>query len=124
MNGQFDDNREQQREEPERVYIPFPPTHQPEPRPGGGFGTTALIFAILSLIGSSCLPPASWILSALSFVYLRKYRSAGGDWRGSTVAAALLAGLGILFSVLSAILIVVAFVTKDPNSIYGFLYQL
>ena len=40
------------------------------------------------------------------------------------IAAALLSGLGILFSVLAAILIVTAFVTKDPSSIYGYLYQI
>ena len=64
------------------------------------------------------------ILSALSFRSLRKYRAAGGEWGGVAIAAALLAGLGILFSILSVILIVTAFVTKDPNSIYGFLYHL
>jgi len=124
MNDQWNENGEQRPEEPERVYIPYPKNPGSEPAPGGGFGTTALIFAIISLLLSSCLAPISLALSAFSFVFLRRYRAAGGDWRGSAVAAALLAGLGIVFAILSVILIVVAFVTKDPNSIYGYLYQL
>ena len=122
MNDQYNDNQRQ--EEPERVYIPFQETRAPEPRPGGGSDTTALIFSILSLLFSSCLAPLSVVLSAFSFRFLKKYRAAGGEWRGVSVAAALLGGLGVLFAVLSVILIVVAFVTKDPDSIYGFLYQL
>lgn len=124
MNDQYNGNGENRQEEPERVYIPCPPNPGPAPAPGGGLGTTALIFAILSLLLSSCLAPASFVLSALSFVWLKRYRAAGGEWRGSAIAAALLAGLGVLFAVLTVVLIVIAFVTKDPNSIYGYLYQL
>ena len=124
MNGQYDDNQNERREEPERVYIPYPPTPGAAPRPGGGSDTTALIFSILSLLLSSCLAPVAVVLSAFSFRSLKKYRAAGGEWRGTAIAAALLAGLGVLFSILSVILIVTAFVTKDPNSIYGFLYHL
>ena len=124
MNDQWSGNGENRQEEPERVYIPYPQNPGPALAPGGGLGTTALIFAILSLLLSSCLAPASFVLSALSFVWLKRYRAAGGEWRGSTIAAALLAGLGVLFAVLTVILIAVAFVTKDPNSIYGYLYQL
>ena len=124
MNGQYDDNQNERREEPERVYIPYPPNPGAEPRPGGGSDTTALIFSILSLLLSSCLAPVALVLSAFSFRSLKKYRAAGGEWRGTAIAAALLAGLGVLFSILSVILIVMAFVTKDPNSIYGFLSQL
>ena len=124
MNEEWNDNREQSREEPERVYIPRRQTPGPEPRPGGGSDTTALIFSILSLLLSSCLAPVALVLSAFSFRSLKKYRAAGGEWRGTAIAAALLAGLGVLFSILSVILIVMAFVTKDPNSIYGFLYHL
>ena len=124
MNDRYNDNGENRQEEPERVYIPYPPNPGPAPAPGGGFGTTALIFSILSVLLSSCLAPISIVLSILSFVWLRRYREAGGDVRGSSVAAALLAGLGILFAVLTVILIAVAFITKDPNSIYGYLYQL
>ena len=40
------------------------------------------------------------------------------------LAAALLAGLGIVFSILAVMLVVYAFVTKDPNSIYGYFYQI
>ena len=123
MNDYYDDNRDERREEPERVQIPIPETPRTEPRPGGGFDTTALIFGIFSVMVSSCLAPVAVILSVLSFVFLRRFRAAGGEWRGAAVAAALLAGLGILFSILSVALIVTAFVTKDPNSIYGLLYQ-
>lgn len=123
MNEEQNDNR-QQREEPERVYIPYPSTPISEPHPGGGSDTTALIFSILSIITSSCLPPIAIVMSVLSFLFLKRYRAAGGDWRGNAIAAALLSGLGILFSVLAAILIVTAFVTKDPSSIYGYLYQI
>ena len=124
MNDQYNENGETRQEEPERVYIPYPQNPGPAPAPGGGLGTTALIFAILSLLLSSCLAPASFVLSALSFVWLKRYRAADGEWRGSAIAAALLAALGILFAILSIILIVIAFITKDPNSIYGYLYQL
>ena len=124
MNDQYNDNGENRQEEPERVYIPYPRNPGPAPAPGGGFGTTALIFSILSVLLSSCLAPISLILSIVSLVFLRRYRAAGGEWRGSSVAAALLAGLGIVFAVLTVILIAVAFITKDPNSIYGYLYQL
>ena len=122
MNDQYNDN--QQQGEPERVFIPYQEARATGPRPGGGSDTTALIFSILSLLLSSCLAPIAVVLSVFSFRFLKKYREAGGEWRGISVAAALLGGLGILFAVLSVILIVVAFVTKDPNSIYGFLYQL
>ncbi len=124
MNDQWNGDNREQREEPERVYIPYVPPPRPEPRKGGGFDTTALIMAILSVVFSSCLAPVSIALSILSFVFLRRYRAQGGEWRGTAVASALLAGLGILFSVLAAVLIVVAFVTKDPNSLYGLLYQI
>ena len=124
MSDRYNDNGENRQEEPERVYIPYPPNPGPAPAPGGGFGTTALIFSILSVLLSGCLAPISIVLSILSFVWLRRYREAGGDWRGSSVAAALLAGLGIVFAILSIILIVIAFITKDPNSIYGYLYQI
>ena len=124
MSDRYNDNGENRQEEPERVYIPYPPNPGPAPAPGGGFGTTALIFSILSVLLSSCLAPISIVLSILSFVWLRRYREAGGDARGSSVAAALLAGLGIVFAILSIILIVIAFITKDPNSIYGYLYQI
>lgn len=124
MNDYYDDNRDDRREEPERVQIPIPETPRTEPRPGGGFDTTALIFGILSVLASSCAPPVSLILSVVSFVFLRRYRAAGGEWGGASVAAALLAGLGILFSILAVMLVVYAFVTKDPNSIYGYLYQI
>ena len=124
MNDQYDGNGGNRQEEPERVYIPYPPNPGSEPVPGGGFGTTALIFSILSILLSGCLAPISIVLSILSFVWLRRYREAGGEARGSSVAAALLAGLGIVFAVLTVILIAVAFITKDPNSIYGYLYQL
>ena len=124
MNDQYNGNGGNRQEEPERVYIPYPPNPGSEPAPGGGFGTTALIFSILSVLLSSCLAPISLILSIVSLVFLRRYRAAGGEWRGSAVAAALLAALGILFAVLTVILIAVAFITKDPNSIYGYLYQL
>ena len=123
MNEEWNENREQSRGEPERVYIPHRQTPGPEPRPGGGSDTTALIFGIFSVMVSSCLAPVAVILSVLSFVFLRRFRAAGGEWRGAAIAAALLAGLGILFSILSVALIVTAFVTKDPNSIYGLLYQ-
>lgn len=123
MNNPYNDNRNEGREEPERVHIPYPPNPGVEPRPGGGSDTTALIFGILSVLASSCLPPLSVVLSILSFVFLRRYRAAGGEWRGGAVAAALLAGLGILFAVLAVLLTVLAFVTKDPNSVYGFLNQ-
>ena len=123
MNDQYNDNGGNRQEEPERVYIPYPPNPGSEPVPGGGFGTTALIFSILSVLLSSCLAPISLILSIVSLVFLRRYRAAGGEWRGSAIAAALLAALGILFAVLTVILIAVAFITKDPNSIYGYLYQ-
>ena len=123
MNDQYNGNGGNRPEEPERVYIPYPRNPGPAPAPGGGFGTTALIFSILSVLLSSCLAPISIVLSILSFVRLRRYREAGGDWRGSSVAAALLAGLGIVFAVLTVILIAVAFITKDSNSIYGYLYQ-
>ena len=123
MNEERNENQER-REEPERVRIPFPPNPAPEPRrPGEGSDTTALIFAILSLFASSCLPPAAVVLAILSFAFLKRYRAAGGEWRGNAIAAALISGLGILFSILAVILIVLAFVGKDPNSIYGFLYQ-
>ena len=124
MNDQWNGDNREQREEPERVYIPYAPPPRPEPRKGGGFDTTALIMAILSVVFVSCLPPVSIALSIVAFVFLRRYRAQGGEWRGTAVAAALLAGLGILFSVLAVILIVVAFVTKDPNSLYGLLYQI
>ena len=123
MNDRYDDNRDDRREEPERVYIPIPEPPRSEPRPGGGSDTTALIFSIFSALASSCVPPIALILSAVSFVFLRRYRAAGGEWRGIAVAAALLAGLGVLFSILTVLLVVYAFVTKDPNSIYGFFYQ-
>ncbi|MBO6020480.1 MAG: hypothetical protein J6P88_04755 [Clostridia bacterium] len=123
MNEEWNDNREEKREEPERVHIPYRQAPGPEPRPGGGSDTTALIFGILSVLTSSCVAPVAVVLSILSFVSLRRYRAAGGEWRGAAIAAALLAGLGILFSILAVILIVTAFVTKDPNSIYGLLYQ-
>ena len=114
-------NREQNGgpEEPERVFIPTPPP-RPEPRPGAGRDTTALIFGIASVLLSSCLPPAAVVFSVLAFVYLKRFREDGGEWRGPSISAALLAGLGVLFSVLSVILVVISFVTKDPNSIYGF----
>ena len=121
MNDQYNDDRRQ--DEPERVNIPYQENRAPQPKPGGGSDTTALIFSILSVLFSSCLAPVSLVLSVFSFRSLKKYRAAGGEWGGISVVAALLGGLGILFSVLSVILIVVAFVTKDPNSIYGFLYQ-
>ena len=124
MNDQYNDNRREQREDPERVYIPYRQTPGPEPRPGGGSDTTALIFSILSVLISSCAAPIAVILSVMSFVFLRRFRAAGGEWGGTAIAAALLAGLGILFSILAVILIVMAFVTKDPNSLYGFLYQI
>ena len=123
MNDYYDDNRDERREEPERVQIPIPETPRTEPRPGGGFDTTALIFGILSVLASSCAPPVSLILSIVAFVFVRRYQAAGGDGSGTSVAAALLAGLGILFSILAVMLVVLSFVTKDPNSIYGYLYQ-
>ena len=124
MNDRYDDNRDERREEPERVYIPIPETPRTGPRPGGGFDTTALIFGILSVLASSCAPPVSLILSIVAFVFVRRYHAAGGDGSGTSVAAALLAGLGILFSILAVMLAVYAFVTKDPNSIYGYFYQI
>ena len=124
MNDYYDDNRDKHREEPERVQIPIPETPRAEPRPGGGFDTTALIFGILSVFASSCAPPVSLILSIVAFVFARRYHAAGGERSGASVAAALLAGLGILFSILAVMLVVYAFVTKDPNSIYGYFYQL
>ncbi|MBR4770303.1 MAG: hypothetical protein IK090_05175 [Clostridia bacterium] len=124
MNDQWNGDNREGREEPERVYIPYAPPPRREPRKGGGFDTTALIMAILSVVFASCLAPVSIALSILSFVFLRRYRAQGGEWRGTAVASALLAGLGILFSVLAAVLIVVAFVTKDSNSLYGLLYQI
>ncbi len=123
MNDQWNENGGNRPEEPERVYIPYPQSPGSEPVPGGGFGTTALIFSILSVLLSGCLAPVSVVFSILAFFRLRRYREEGGDLRGSAVAAALLAGLGIVFAVLTAVLVVVAFVTKDPNSIYGYLYQ-
>jgi len=122
MNDQWNDNETERPEEPERVFIPFPQTPEPEPRPGGGSDTTALIFSILSIFFSSCLPPISVALSILSFVFLRRYRAAGGEWRGTSIASALLAALGILFAILSVILVVLAFVSKDPDSIYGLIH--
>ena len=124
MNDQWNGDNREGREEPERVYIPYASPPRREPRKGGGFDATALIMAILSVVFASCLAPVSIALSILSFVFLRRYRAQGGEWRGTAVASALLAGLGILFSVLAAVLIVVAFVTKDPRSIYGLLYQI
>ena len=124
MNDYYDDNRDERREEPERVQIPIPETPRTEPRPGGGFDTTALIFGILSVFASSCAPPVSLILSIVAFVFVRRYHAAGGERSGASIAAALLAGLGILFSILAVRLVVYAFVTKDPNSIYGYFYQI
>ena len=124
MNDYYDDNRDERREEPERVQIPIPETPRTEPRPGGGFDTTALIFGILSVFASSCAPPVSLILSIVAFVFVRRYHAAGGERSGASVAATLLAGLGILFSILAVMLVVYAFVTKDPNSIYGYFYQI
>ena len=106
-------------EEPERVFIPYPPP-QPDPRPGAGRDTTALIFGILSVMMASCLPPAAFVISVLTAINLKRFREDGGEWRGPSIAAALLAGLGALFAILSVILLVIAIVTKDPNSIYGF----
>ena len=124
MNDQWNGDNREGREEPERVYIPYAPPPRPEPRKGGGFDTTALIFGILSVFASSCAPPVSLILSIVAFVFVRRYHAAGGERSGASVAAALLAGLGILFSILAVMLVVYAFVTKDPNSIYGYFYQL
>ncbi len=124
MNDYYDDNRDERREEPERVQIPIPETPRTAPRPGGGFDTTALIFGILSVFASSCAPPVSLILSIVAFVFVRRYHAAGGERSGASVAAALLAGLGIVFAILAVMLVVYAFVTKDPNSIYGYFYQI
>ena len=115
-------NREQNSrpEEPERVFIPTPPP-RPDPRPGAGRDTTALLFGIASVMLSSCFAPAAIVFSILTFVNLKRFREDGGEWRGTSVTAALLAGLGVLFALLSVVLLVIAIVTKDPNSIYGYL---
>ena len=124
MNEQWNGDNREQNEEPERVYIPYAPPPRPEPRKGGGFDTTALIMSILSVVFASCLPPVSIALSIVAFVFLKRYRAQGGEWRGAAVAATLLAGLGMLFAALAGVLIVITFVTKDPYSIYGLLYQI
>ena len=86
MNDYYDDNRDERREEPERVQIPIPDTPRTGPRPGGGFDTTALIFGILSVFASSCAPPVSLILSIVAFVFVRRYHAAGGERSGASVA--------------------------------------
>ena len=123
MSEERKNGREETREEPERVQIPFPETPRSEPRRGGGPDTTALIMAIVSVLTSSCAPPISLVLSILSFIFLRRHRAAGGEWGGSAVTGALLAALGVLFAILTVLLVALAFVTKDPNSIYGYFYQ-
>lgn len=91
---------------------------------GAGQANVAFVLSLFSIGCGSCLGLLGGILGVLAIVFAVLAKQKSGAWCWQSALGLGLGVLGVLFGTFTAVLIIVSFVRKDMDSIYGYFMNL